>query len=172
MVRRCPEESNHRALVSLEPGRPVMFVAGHSWRWACRPDNEVSWCGRWLLDRNCEVFRFVRELIASPKRNPVLSADIFHTEEGPSLSRPPDWDESAHPHMPARTRVQEAVLCLLFNIGEALVEFCLSVPAAVAWCAFLTPVRQLRATYSCLPANRKCPTKGDAGFLLTMLSSD
>ncbi|MFZ2101635.1 MAG: hypothetical protein WAU86_13820 [Oricola sp.] len=63
-------------------------------------DNAVSWYDWRLLDANRDVYRFVRELIAFRKRNPVLSADAFYTDSdlhwfAPS-GRPPDWHGPTH----------------------------------------------------------------------------
>ena len=44
-------------------------------------DNEISWYDWRPLDRNRELLRFVRELIAFRKAHPVLSKERFYTPE-------------------------------------------------------------------------------------------
>ena len=95
-------------------------------------DNEISWYDWRLVERNRELFRFVREVIAFRKRNPVLRTDAFYTDQdlewfGPAGAQP-DWDGPTRalgclvrPWISGDTR--SSALCLLFNAGESVVEF-------------------------------------------------
>jgi isoamylase len=106
-------------------------------------DNEVSWYDWRLVDRNAELLRFVRGLIAFRRRNPVLRADAFYTAEdlewfGPA-GRAPDWNGPTRalgclirPRLPAgMAAIQNGALCLLFNADEQAAVFPL--PAISGW---------------------------------------
>ena len=99
-------------------------------------DNEVSWYDWRLVEKNRELRRFVRKLIAFRQRHPVLRKDAFYTEGeidwfGPD-GRAPDWDGPTRAlGCLAREERPAGVLCLLFNAGETPVEFWLP---ARQWC--------------------------------------
>ncbi len=138
-------------LVTLFVSRGVpMLLGGDEFRRSQRgnnnaycQDNELSWYDWRLVERNRELHRFVRELIAFRRRHAVLSLDAFYTADdlewfGPS-GRPPDWDGTSRAlgvivrPQPAPSAVgQPDVLCLLFNAAEAPVEFALP-PGAKGW---------------------------------------
>jgi glycogen operon protein len=104
-------------------------------------DNDISWYDWRLIEQNAELLRFVRELIAFRKRNPVLCADAFYTERdlewfGPA-GQSPDWDG---PTRAVGCLVRSAAdgegrrsLCLFFNAGKAPVEFRLPASPPAGW---------------------------------------
>ncbi|MCK6601063.1 MAG: glycogen debranching protein GlgX [Bacteroidetes bacterium] len=61
-------------------------------------DNEISWLNWQLLNRNSEIFRFFKRLIAFRKANPILKREKFSefdlTWHGFKLFEP-DWSDSA-----------------------------------------------------------------------------
>ena len=147
---RLRQIKNMAATLLLSRGVP-MLLGGDEFRRTQRgnnnaycQDNEISWYDWKLLERNQDLFRFMCELVAFRQRNPVLCLDDFYTADdlewfGPS-GRPPDWNGESRavgvvvrPHMPARARPQPQALCLLFNAGEASVEFHLPLPGASGW---------------------------------------
>jgi isoamylase len=103
-------------------------------------DNVVSWYDWRLLDRNRELFRFVRGLLALRRRHPVLRAEEFYTDEdlrwfGPD-GGPPDW------HGPenrlgcvilsqaagASAGSRDPTLCLLLNASPTPTRFAVPAP--------------------------------------------
>ena len=143
---RTRQIKNMLATLFLSRGVP-MLLGGDEFRRtqngnnnAYCQDNAVSWYDWRLLDANRDVFRFVRELIAFRKRNPVLSADAFYTDSDlhwfARSGGPPDWHGPTHVlgcivrlQLPAAARAQQPMLCLLFNAGETPAEFSLPTPA-------------------------------------------
>src|SRR3546814_7743896 len=89
----CSSDLTKNMLATLFLSRRVpMLLGGDEFRRtqngnnnAYCQDNAVSWYDWRLLDANREVFRFVRELIAFRKRNPVLSAEAFYTDRKSTL---------------------------------------------------------------------------------------
>lgn len=83
-------------------------------------DNETSWYDWRLADRNADLIRFVRGVIALRKRHPVLSAERFYTESDISWfgvdGQAPDWDgRSNRLACVIRDDRKDSKLCLLFN---------------------------------------------------------
>lgn len=63
-------------------------------------DNEISWYDWTFLEKNREIFEFVRNMIAFRARHPTLSSERFYRPEDVSWFNPsghvPDWhSESA-----------------------------------------------------------------------------
>jgi isoamylase len=92
-------------------------------------DNEISWYDWRLLNRNLELFRFTRELIAFRKAHPFLSREEFYTPEEMSwfngAGNYPDWN-APEPVLGCLVRdLKDAghTLCLLANAGQKPVEF-------------------------------------------------
>lgn len=107
-------------------------------------DSEVSWYDWKLIERNQDLFRFVRELIAFRQHNPVLCLNAFYTADDlewfGSSGGPAEWAGESRalgvlvrPHLPDPARVQSDALCLLFNAGEAAVGFELPQGTAAGW---------------------------------------
>lgn len=131
---RLRQIKNMLATLLLSRGVP-MLLGGDEFRRsqggnnnAYSQDNEVSWYDWRLVERNGEVLRFVRELIAFRRRHPVLHTDAFYTGDelewfGPE-GRPPDWDGPTRAlGCLVRNERPAGALCLLFNAGETPVEF-------------------------------------------------
>ncbi|MGE0333954.1 MAG: glycogen debranching protein GlgX [Gammaproteobacteria bacterium] len=107
-------------------------------------DNELSWYDWRLLESNCEIARFVREVIAFRKCNPILVADAFYAEGdiqwfGP-FAQPPDWNGPTaalgsliRPQPQGGARAHGAGLCLLFNASAASVRFQLPLSETGGW---------------------------------------
>ncbi|MEQ1803853.1 MAG: glycogen debranching protein GlgX [Burkholderiaceae bacterium] len=103
-------------------------------------DNEVSWHDWQLVQRNAELLRFVRHVIALRLRVPVLRDESFY--RGDQLrwfgagGTEPDWDG------PARALgcvvggpTDDPNLCLLFSADTVQAEFVLPIPpAGSVWC--------------------------------------
>jgi glycogen operon protein len=102
-------------------------------------DNEISWYDWSLLERNRELFRFVREMIAFRRRHPMLSRDEFYElGEVHWLSRqgqPRNW---ANPTSTLAAHVRshragDGELCLLFNASPETVVFRTPAIEAAHW---------------------------------------
>ena len=102
-------------------------------------DNEVSWYNWALLNRNYEVFRFLREMIAFRKRHRVLRTQEFYTSQdilwfSPG-GRPPHWRKAGRTlgwlirpqQFPEASQSQ--ALCALFNAEISEVTFKLPSPS-------------------------------------------
>jgi glycogen operon protein len=97
-------------------------------------DNEISWYDWTLLERNRELFRFVREMLAFRRRHAVLRREEFYEAgEVRWLSRygePRNWSTptsilAAH----VRGRCPgDGELCLLFNASPEAVVFRIPAP--------------------------------------------
>ncbi len=91
-------------------------------------DNETSWVDWHLVERNRELHRFVREMLAFRRAHPVLSRERFYTEAeirwyGPDGSVPDWFDPSARQ---LACRIEEDAydsLFLMFNAGSEQVDF-------------------------------------------------
>lgn len=106
-------------------------------------DNELSWYDWRLLDQSREIFRFVTEMIALRRRQPIFAADAFYSEQeinwfGPD-GRAPRWEGQTRSIGCVITSAtadasSTGKLCLLFNADEIPVEFALPVVAPnAAW---------------------------------------
>lgn len=134
-VLRLRQLKNFIATLFLSRGVP-MLLGGDEFRRSQRgnnnaycQDNELSWYDWSLAERNCELLRFVRELIALRKRHPVLNTEYFYAAEDITWFDPggayPDW------HSEARTlgcvihggRIEDTEFCLLFNAAPHAMEF-------------------------------------------------
>jgi len=98
-------------------------------------DNELAWHDWRLLERNAELARFVRGVIAFRKRQPVLRAERFYRAEElvwfGAGGAAPDWNGpgSALGCMVAGSPDAPA-LCLLFNAGTSEAAFSPPAPPA------------------------------------------
>lgn len=147
---RRREIKNMLATLLLSRGVP-MLLGGDEFRRTQKgnnnaycQDNEISWHDWRLLERNREIFRFAREVIAFRKRQPVLSADAFYEQNdlqwsGPS-GQPPDWNGPTRalgclvrPPKHGDAGVRGSELCLLFNASQMPVAFDLPPTVAVRW---------------------------------------
>lgn len=108
---RARQVRNHMAILLLSQGVPMLLAGdellrtqnGNNNAW-CQ-DNEISWIDWELAERNADMVRFVREMIALRKRHPALRRDRFLTgadredEELPDITwhgadlDPPDWHD-------------------------------------------------------------------------------
>ena len=84
-------------------------------------DNAVSWYNWSLAERNAELVRFVRRLIALRTAPPILRAETFYSDAdvdwfGPE-GGPPDWHGSDN-RLGCVVRDSNAFLCLLFNAAR------------------------------------------------------
>lgn len=92
-------------------------------------DNEVSWYDWGLVERNAELLRFCRELIALRKRHPALVKDCFYDAEDITWFDPvgsyPDWSNRANTLgcVIHGGRFDDTELCLLFNAERHAVQF-------------------------------------------------
>ncbi|HXV23189.1 MAG TPA: glycogen debranching protein GlgX [Alphaproteobacteria bacterium] len=109
-------------------------------------DNETSWYDWRLLERNDEIFRFVREMIRIRQCFSTLRSDSFYSDREvrwfDSDGRAPDWHRAGGAlgmHILADewatgTGDRGTGLCLLFNPQEVPVSFSLpQPPAGQAW---------------------------------------
>lgn len=129
---RLRQIKNMLATLLVSRGVP-MLLGGDEFRRTQRgnnnaycQDNELSWYDWRLLDRNHELLRFTREMIAFRRRHPVLRADAFYTERDihwfDTDGNAPDWSGGSRtlgcvitPHGPAEAPDS----CLLSIIASA-----------------------------------------------------
>jgi len=145
---RVRQIKNMMATLLLSRGVP-MLLGGDEFRRSqggnnnayCQ-DHEISWYDWSLLQRNRDLFRFVRELVAFRQRNPVLCLNAFYTADdlewfGPA-GQPPGWAGASRvlgvlirPNMPPQA--QPEALCLLFNAGQVAADFLLPLRRTANW---------------------------------------
>jgi len=91
-------------------------------------DNELSWHDWGLVERNAELVRFVRSVIAFRKRHPVLRAERFYGAEElvwfGAGGAAPDWNgPGAALGCVVAGSLDAPALCLLFNAGTSEATF-------------------------------------------------
>jgi isoamylase len=133
---RSRQIRNMLATLLLSRGVPMLLGGdefrrtqrGNSNAW-CQ-DNEVSWYDWRLLERNADLVRFVRGLIAIRARYPVLRQGRFFTDAElrwfDCNGRSPDWCGPALTLgvlILVERDAEAGDLCLLFNPGEVGVRF-------------------------------------------------
>jgi len=147
---RLRQIKNMLATLLISSGVP-MILGGDEFRRTQRgnnnaycQDNEISWYNWSSLNRNYELFRFTREMVAFRKRNRVLRTQEFYTDQdiswfGPS-GKPPKWSDADRTLgcMIHAQRFAEGVrghaLCILFNAESVEVRFkLLSPPGGERW---------------------------------------
>jgi glycogen operon protein len=148
---RLRQIKNMLATLFISRGVP-MILGGDEFRRTQRgnnnaycQDNEVSWYDWSQLNRNYEVFRFVREMLAFRKRHPVLRTQEFYAPEdilwfSPG-GRTPDWGEARRRTLGCIIRPQRSLdgaqsraLCILFNAEAVEARFELpSPPGGERW---------------------------------------
>ena len=94
--RRIKRIKNFAATLMLSQGVP-MIVAGDEFRRtqqgnnnAYAQDNEISWIDWMLKEKNAEIYRFTREVIALRKRNPIFYRSHFFSGDT-GASRDIQW---------------------------------------------------------------------------------
>lgn len=95
-------------------------------------DNEISWYDWAKLDRNEDIHRFTREMIAFRLAHPVLQKAAFYTNDDVQWYTPeggsPHWDDPREKRLACLILGEEVDLCLLFNASEEQVGFALPDP--------------------------------------------
>jgi glycogen operon protein len=138
-------------------------------------DNEVSWFDWGLLEKNKEIHRFTRGMIAFRRAHPVLRKENFYTDKeikwfGPDGAAPhwPDpWQKSFACLILGET---ERDLFLLFNAETISVDFYLPVlPPGKVW--RLAVDTSLACPDDLPDAGKGPPVHGQTGFRLEARSS-
>jgi isoamylase len=102
-------------------------------------DNETSWYDWSCLDKNREIFRFARGMIAFRCAHPILSKEQFYTDAEihwfGSHGGLPNWTDSKEKRLGCLIHEDEpGALCLMFNAGDDAIDFGFpSVPPGVGW---------------------------------------
>ena len=95
-------------------------------------DNALSWFNWGLLQRNSNIFEFVRSLISFRRLNPVLGREEFYQMKDVSWfeasGESPCWNDPHEKTLGCVITAPEGSLCLLFNAGLRPAEF--TVPQA------------------------------------------
>jgi glycogen operon protein len=131
---RLRQKKNMLATLFLSRGVPMLLGGDEFGRTqqgnnnAYCQDNEISWFDWTLLEKNRELYDFVRGLIAFRKRHRVLSWEQFYRVEDITWfntdGHMPDWPNEyaigCHIHV---GRDGEPGLCLLFNSGSHSASF-------------------------------------------------
>ena len=133
---RLRQMKNMLATLLVSRGVP-MLLGGDEFRRTQRgnnnawcQDNKISWYDWRLLERDREVFDFVRRLVALRHRFPQLRAETFYRPEEirwfGADAAVPDWHGAAGVLGCAISAMEDAPeLCLLFNASTAPVQFVL-----------------------------------------------
>ncbi|MFV2058623.1 MAG: glycogen-debranching protein, partial [Thiohalomonadales bacterium] len=146
---RLRQIKNMIATLMLSRGVP-MLLGGDEFRRSqagnnnayCQ-DNAVSWYDWTLLEKNTELFQFVRSIIALRRQFPVLSEERFYSAQeiqwfGPNLSTP-DWNggNGLLACMINANKESGERLYLLFNATVDTVTFVLpTLPSGQIWRLF------------------------------------
>jgi len=139
---RLRQIKNMLATLLLSRGVP-MLLGGDEFRRtqagnnnAYCQDNAVSWYDWTLAERNAELVRFVRRLIALRKAHPTLHAETFYTDEEVTWFGPAghelDW-QGPHNRLGCLVRGSDATLCLLFNATPSRCRFIVPMPPGSNW---------------------------------------
>jgi isoamylase len=91
-------------------------------------DNETSWYDWSLLEKHRDIFRFTRDMIAFRQAHPILSVKQFYTDDEIHWFSPqgtlPNWDDPKAKQLACMIHESvESALYLMFNAGEAMMEF-------------------------------------------------
>jgi len=102
-------------------------------------DNTISWYDWTLLDKNQEIYRFTRAMIAFRHAHPVLRKEAFYTDDemkwfGPQGSMP-NWMDPQLKSLACMVLGEtQPALFLMFNAANESVEFSLpALPEAMNW---------------------------------------
>jgi isoamylase len=102
-------------------------------------DNEVSWFDWSLLEKNKEIYRFTRGMIAFRRAHPVLRRENFYTDADMRWLAPnggsPDWLDQRQKSFACLILGQtEPDLFILFNADSRSVDFAIpALPAGKIW---------------------------------------
>jgi len=138
-------------------------------------DNEMSWFDWSLLEKNKEIQRFTRGMIAFRRAHPVLRRETFYTDEDIKWFAPngasPDWSDQSQKCFAClilgRT---EPDLFLLFNAGTSPVDFFIpALPAEKIWRLGVDTSRP--APDDLFDSGREPSMQGQIGFRLEPRSS-
>jgi glycogen operon protein len=96
-------------------------------------DNDTSWVDWSLLQRNKEIFRFARGVLALRRMHAVLRREAFYTEEDLQWFAPdgnsPDWFDCRQKCLACLIRGQDGPdLYLMFNAESETIAFAVPPP--------------------------------------------
>ena len=128
-------------------------------------DNETSWYDWSLLERNRDLHRFTRGLIAFRRAHPVLSRERFYTDADLVWFAPdgttPHWDDPGARHLGCLVHEERGALCLLFNAGAEAADFTLpEAPPGTCWHVAVDTSREPPADIADPGAERPCEVPG------------
>jgi glycogen operon protein len=138
-------------------------------------DNEVSWFDWSLLEKNKEIHRFTRMMIAFRHVHPVLRKEKFYTDEEIKWFAPdgatPHWADPWQKSFACLILGEtEPDLFLLFNAGAAAVDFYLSaLPPGKIWRLAVDTSRTAPDDF--FDPGKEPPIEGQIGFQLQPRSS-
>jgi glycogen operon protein len=125
-------------LLTLAIARGVpMLLGGDEFRRSQRgnnnaycQDNETSWVDWSLLQRNNEIFRFTRGVLALRRAHPALRREAFYTDKDIRWLNPsgksPNWLDARQKCLACLIRGQDGPdLCLIFNADAVGITFVL-----------------------------------------------
>ena len=102
-------------------------------------DNETSWYDWSCLDKNREIFRFARGMIAFRSAHPILSKEQFYTDAEihwfASQGGLPNWTDPKEKRFGCLIHEDgQSALCLMVNAGDNAIDFGLpSAPSGARW---------------------------------------
>jgi glycogen operon protein len=142
---RMKQKKNMLATLFLSRGVPMLLGGDEFGRTqfgnnnAYCQDNEISWFDWSLLDKNREIFDFVRRLIAFRKAHRALSLEQFYRPDEIAWfnpqGQPPQWSDDSVLGCHIHAGLDGGLgLCLLFNPSPRPVEFMLpGLPRDKVW---------------------------------------
>ena len=135
-VVRVRQIKNFLLTLAVARGVP-MLLGGDEFRRSQRgnnnaycQDNDTSWVDWSLLQRNNEIFRFARGVLALRRAHPVLRREAFYTDEDIQWFNPngnsPDWSDARQKCLACLIRGQDGPdLYLMFNADTVRIAFIL-----------------------------------------------
>jgi len=155
LALRARQVRNFMAILLLSQGVPMLLAGdemlrtqrGNNNAW-CQ-DNAISWIDWSLVERNADMVRFVREMIALRRRHPALRRDRFLTGgkvNGAELAditwygadmEPPNWEDAqarSLAFMLAPLVDEEGALYAVLNMSDESVRWSLPEIVGSTWC--------------------------------------
>jgi glycogen operon protein len=172
LALRLRLQKNFMATLFLSLGVPMLLGGDEFGRTqrgnnnAYCQDNEISWYDWRLLEKNAELFRFVKALIAFRRANPVFMRNAFYQESGPQGGPIAQWFD--HDGGPVNWFAADTTLgCKIHAPENAHSPFCLLFNNTDREVVFRLPAGHWRTCVDTgQPAPLDCPGADHAPFSL------
>ena len=140
-------------------------------------DNELGWTDWTLLDQHQTLYQFTRTLIALRREHPVLSRDQYYNDHEihwfGADGGLPDWNNPGARSLACMLHEDDgAALLLLFNSGDATVEFCLPGGAGQTWQLGVDTAQERLPDPQPLPDSHRYPASAKSSVILWRPAAD